>query len=112
MVNSSTRLLNTETGQLFISVLLGLGLATLFRKVCTDKNCIRFNGPVISEVDGKTYQFDEYCYKYNLVPSRCSALKKTVHIDDASAKVIGKAQNKEEKSSSFFGFWMRSPIHL
>ena len=47
------RLLNTELGRFFISVIIGLGLATLFRKSCNDKNCIVFDGPVINEVDGK-----------------------------------------------------------
>lgn len=100
MMNPS-RLLNTEIGQLFISILLGLGLATLFRKVCTDKNCIKFSGPVISEVDGKTYQFGEYCYKYELFPSKCDANKKTVNVDNAQAKMIYKKQ--EEEKSNFFG---------
>ena len=36
------RLLNTHLGRIIISILLGLGLASLFRKVCTDKNCIKF----------------------------------------------------------------------
>jgi hypothetical protein len=73
------RLLYTPTGRILISILLGLGLATLFRKVCKDGNCIQFNGPVISEIDGKTFQFSEYCYKYELVPSKCDPLRKTVH---------------------------------
>lgn len=101
MMNPS-RLLNTETGQLFISILLGLGLATLFRRVCKDKNCIQFNGPVISEVDGKTYQFGEYCYKYELFPTKCNAMKKTVRVNNAQAKTITKQEEKESKS--FFGF--------
>ena len=40
------RLLSTEMGRFFISVLLGLGLATLFRQVCTGDKCLTFNGPV------------------------------------------------------------------
>ncbi len=58
------RLLNTPMGVFLISVLLGLGLATLFYKTCSGKQCIDFNGPLISEVDGKTYKFGEECYKY------------------------------------------------
>ena len=42
------RLLNSKMGKVALSIILGFGLATLFRKVCTDKNCIVFNGPVIS----------------------------------------------------------------
>ena len=41
------RLLNTKLGIFFISVILGLGLAALFRQVCNEKNCITFNGPII-----------------------------------------------------------------
>jgi hypothetical protein len=74
------RLLNTGLGKFFISLLLGLGLATLFRKVCTDKNCITFNGPVISEIDGKIYKYGEKCYKYVYAPSSCDATKKIVDI--------------------------------
>jgi hypothetical protein len=72
------RLLNTELGKVFISVMIGLGLATLFRKVCKDKNCISFNGPVISEVDGKIYRYGEKCYKYSSSATSCDANKKIV----------------------------------
>ena len=58
------RLLNTPMGKIFISILLGLGLATMFRKVCKDKNCIVFYGPVISEVDAKTFRHGDDCYQY------------------------------------------------
>jgi hypothetical protein len=74
------RLLYTDLGIFFVSVLLGFGLATLFRKACEGKNCINFNGPVISEIDGKTYKYGEYCYKYNLHAAPCDPLKKTVGI--------------------------------
>ena len=50
------RLLNTEYGRNIISIFLGLGLASLFRKVCTDKNCIIFNGPIIGDIEGKTFK--------------------------------------------------------
>lgn len=74
------RLLNTDLGRFFISLIIGIGLATLFRKSCTDKNCIVFDGPVINEVDGKTFRFGEFCYKYDLVPNKCDPTKKIVNI--------------------------------
>jgi len=74
------RLLNTDLGRFFISVIIGIGLATLFRKSCNDKNCIVFDGPVISEVDGKIFKFGEFCYKYDLYPMKCDPTKKTVEI--------------------------------
>lgn len=71
-------MLNTPIGQTLISILLGIGLATMFREVCEDKNCIVFNGPVISEIDGKTYKYDDYCYKYELKSVRCNMAKKII----------------------------------
>lgn len=72
------RLLNTEIGISIISILLGIGLATLFRQVCTDKNCIVFNGPILDEINGKIFKFDERCYKYELEHAKCDANKQIV----------------------------------
>ena len=74
------RLLTTPIGVMLISILLGLGLATLFRKACKGKECIDFNGPVISEIDGKTYKFGEECYKYSLQPTLCDKTKQVIEI--------------------------------
>jgi hypothetical protein len=74
------RLLYTPLGQFFISVLLGLGLASVFRQVCTDKNCIKFKGPIISEIEGKIYKHGDKCYRYTSESAKCDNLKKTVNI--------------------------------
>jgi hypothetical protein len=73
------RLLNSDTGRIIISVVLGFGLATLFRKVCKDKNCITFHGPVISEND--IYKHDEKCQKYVLESGKCDSTKKIIDIE-------------------------------
>ena len=77
------RLLDTQIGQVLISILLGIGLATLFHKVCTDKSCLTFNGPVLNEIDGKVYKFGDMCYTYKLEPIKCDASKQTINIGDA-----------------------------
>jgi hypothetical protein len=75
------RLLHTETGRMFISMLLGLGLAALFRGKCTDKTCIGFKGPVIDQVTGKVYKFgDAECSKFKLVPVQHDTSKKIVDL--------------------------------
>jgi hypothetical protein len=76
------RLLHTELGQYFISILLGLGLATLFRRACTDKNCLRFNGPILDEVEGKIFKHDDKCYKYTTTTSKCDKTKRIINIAD------------------------------
>jgi hypothetical protein len=74
------RLLNTDYGRNIISILLGLGLASLFRKVCTDKNCIVFNGPIIGDVEGKTYKYGDKCYIYSINADKCDSTKRIVGV--------------------------------
>lgn len=76
------RLLNTPLGNIFISIILGLGLATLFRKVCNDKNCIVFNGPVISDIEDKTYKHGDKCYKYSIESDKCDSTKRIIDMAD------------------------------
>jgi len=76
------RLLNTPMGVMFISILLGLGLATLFRKVCQDKNCLVFHGPVLHEFDNKIYNHGEKCYQYSLVSDQCYPTKRIIDISE------------------------------
>jgi len=85
------RLLDTQLGRNVISILLGLGLASLFNKVCKDKNCIVFNGPVLTEFDGKIYKNGEKCYKYSLQPDKC----------DTSKRIIDMSDPNEDKPQSF-----------
>ena len=34
------RIFDNKSGQILVSVLLGLGLSSLFRQVCKDNNCL------------------------------------------------------------------------
>lgn len=72
--------LRSPAGKAFISVILGIGLASMFRKVCNDKNCITFKGAVIQTVDEKIYQYGDHCYKYTSQPVKCDPTKKIVDI--------------------------------
>ena len=81
MVNFK-RLLHTNTGRNIISLILGLGLATLFHKVCKDKDCILFSGPVISEVDGKIYKITKRHSMLGVVK-----FKTTAHFKEITLKV-------------------------
>jgi hypothetical protein len=76
------RLLNTPLGKILISIILGIGLATLFRKVCTDKNCIVFHGPVINNIEDKIYGHGDKCYKYKVIPDTCNPMKRIIDISE------------------------------
>ncbi len=72
------RLLHSSLGRIIISILIGLGLATLFRKVCDDKNCLTFRGPILGDIDGKIYKHGEKCFSYSAVSTQCDKNKQTL----------------------------------
>jgi len=78
MVNIK-RLLYTPVSKYVISIVLGFGLATLFRKVCKDRNCMIFKAPNIRHIQNKIFKHGEKCYKYNPNPRTCQ---------DSSKKII------------------------
>lgn len=64
-------LLESKNGQIIFSVILGLGLASLFRKVCIDGNCIIIEGPPLDQVENKIFQQEGKCYVYKSQSSKC-----------------------------------------
>lgn len=72
---------HNETGKKIMSILLGLGLATLFRTVCKDNNCLSFYAPPLEQIKNKIYKNNGKCVKYNPVSSKCNLNLKTVHFE-------------------------------
>ena len=66
-------LLHSEQGAIIISIILGLGLAALFRKACADNSCIVVKGPKTEEIKDTHYKIDNTCYKYNPVVVECKS---------------------------------------
>ena len=73
-----SKLVHSNTGKYVMSVLLGLGLATLFRTVCKDKNCIIYQAPPWDEIDGQIYKYNGKCYKYTPESTQCNKNKQIV----------------------------------
>jgi hypothetical protein len=74
------KLLHTQSGRYLMSILLGFGLATLFRETCKGKNCIVFKAPPLDEVEGNIFEFNNKCYTYDYKAEKCSNNKKTIEI--------------------------------
>jgi len=77
-----SKFLSTKTGKYIVSVLLGLGLATVFRNVCKNNECIIFNAPPLEEIQNKIFKQNNKCYKYDLVSVKCNNKKKDVLIQE------------------------------
>jgi hypothetical protein len=70
--------LQSEYGKVIISIILGFGLSTLFRKNCSDKKCLSFKGPSLKTINNNIYKFDDQCYKFKPNPIKCNSDKKIV----------------------------------
>ena len=75
------KFVHTETGKLVMSILLGFGLASLFRSVCKGKDCIVFHAPPLEKIQDKVYKSGDKCYKFQAVASKCDKSKKIVNFE-------------------------------
>lgn len=64
--------LDSEYGSIVISVIVGLGLATLFRKACNGYGCYVVKGPPLRDLKKYVYKQDGKCYKYTPVAVDCA----------------------------------------
>ena len=55
---------NSKNGQIIISIIWGLGLAALFRKVCEGRNCIVIKAEKPKKIKDKIFKYENSCYKY------------------------------------------------
>ena len=69
------RLLETHTGQVIFSLILGIGLAALFQRVCKDGHCIIIQGPPLDEVENKIFKQEDKCYRYRAETTTCESDK-------------------------------------
>jgi len=72
-----SKFVHTKTGRYVMSILLGIGLASLFRIVCKDKNCIILKAKNTLE-SKDVYQFNKKCYNFNSVSTTCDTTKKSI----------------------------------
>ena len=78
------KFIHTETGKYIMSILLGLGLASLFRTVCKEKNCLIFHAPPLEQIKDKIYKSPDKsgkCVSYKPVATKCSINSKTIEFD-------------------------------
>lgn len=75
-----SKFVHSKTGKYVMSILLGLGLASLFRTVCKDKNCVVFFAPPLDEITDKIYKHGKKCYTYKSVSVQCDSNKTSVKV--------------------------------
>lgn len=69
------KFIHSQSGKFIMSIILGFGLATLFRQMCSGKDCLRFYAPPLEEIDEQTYKFDDKCFKLHKTAVKCDTKK-------------------------------------
>ncbi len=73
------RLLYSEVGKYAISIILGLGIATLFRRVCNNRDCIVFHAADYKKIKGQIFEFGGKCYTFSEKAEKCDKSKKILN---------------------------------
>jgi hypothetical protein len=77
MKSSVSQFLQSERGSVLISVIIGFGLATLFRRVCRGKGCVVVKSPPVKDLKKYVYRIDGRCYKYRPYATSCTGTPET-----------------------------------
>lgn len=80
MINNVMKALHTTNGQYIISFILGIGLASLFRKVCKDRGCIVFKAPDFDDVTKNIYAYGDKCYTFKKSAVSCGGAEREINI--------------------------------
>jgi len=70
------KILNSKSGTLILSVILGLGLATVFKMSCDSKSCIVYKAPEYS--DTKIIKYNNKCYEPTEHMETCDTNKQII----------------------------------
>ena len=66
-----TKIIDNKNGSNIISIIWGLGLATLFRHACIKRDCLIIKGPEPNDIKNNNYKFNNKCYKYDAYAVSC-----------------------------------------
>ena len=69
------KLIHTKTGKYILSIILGFGLASLFKRMCkdNDERCISYQSPSIQNIEQDVHHFNDACYNYKAKNVTCNS---------------------------------------
>ena len=73
--------INSTRGKIVFSIILGLGLASLFRQSCKSNNCLIFKIPNLDKIEDKVFNHNNKCYTFNSSSINCNEIKNEKLLD-------------------------------
>ena len=65
-------IVKNNLSKIILGILWGFGLAVIFRHACLGNNCVIYKSPVPATIKNNIYSFDEKCFKYKQVSTKCT----------------------------------------
>lgn len=65
MLHRILEFLKSPPGIILMSIIWGIGLASLFYTTCSGPDCMVIHGPDPKTIDNKIYRNDGVCYRYD-----------------------------------------------
>lgn len=75
------KLIESKTGKYLMSILLGFGLASMFRVACKGSRCKIYNAPPdLMDIDDRIYKYNGKCYQMKQEHMTCDYHKLAIQI--------------------------------
>ena len=75
MLQKLQEVMHTKIGQILISIILGIGLASIFRRSCKASECFSFHAPKPGDIEKKIYSHGGKCFSFHTETVPCTAEK-------------------------------------
>lgn len=72
------KFVGNESGKMILSILLGLGLATIFKMSCDNRSCILYKVPDFS--DKKLMKYNDKCFEPKEKIQKCDPSKTIINV--------------------------------
>lgn len=66
------KFVKTKTGRNIMSIILGLGIASLFRKMCDNSDCVKMFAVPFKQIKDKIFKVGDSCSQYTYEVAKCS----------------------------------------
>ena len=77
-MNKLKKLLYSKYSKYLISIILGLGIATIFSRGCQGKSCVIMRAPNSNQVEKHIWGIGDNCYKFRAKVEECNTKMKKI----------------------------------
>lgn len=70
-IEMNNNILKNDYTKIILGIILGFGLACIFRYAYNGRKCIIYKAPKPVDVENNIYNYNEKCYTYSTIPTEC-----------------------------------------